>query len=506
MQSKTRAQLFAERANPPELKYRADPVRWAIERAKVELWSKQREILEAVRDNPRVAIPSCHSAGKSFTMGLLTCWWLDTLPIGEARVISTAPTAKQVDAVLWNEINQHHLRIGLRGHTNKREWYFGRYLAGLGRKPPDHVEAAFQGLHALYLMVILDEAYGIPLHLWNEAHSLASNENARMVAIGNPDGSGEFEKICRPNSGWKVINISYEDTPNFTEEQISARLSAMLIGRDWVEDRRKAWGPDSALFQSKCAGKFPTEGSPWDVIPAAWANQCRWLELPVQNPVEAGIDIGAGNDRTVVAIRDGMRIRELVWFLDPDPMKTVARIAQCLRDNKVTTAKVDTIGIGWGIYGRLRELSSKNNPTGNGIHDADVIPINVAESPTPGNEERFINKRAEMWWDVGRENSRLRLWDFSNLDRDTQDQLIYELTLPQYEIMDSRGKIKIEPKEKIVQRLGASPDLAEALLLAYVPVNWTAQTQTETLVNAPSLLNSLSAFDAVNGEGAWWLR
>lgn len=504
MKSKTRAELFAEYASPARHKWRRDPVRWAVERAKVEIWSKQREILQAVRDHPKVAIRSCHSAGKSYTMGLLCCWWIDAHPSGEARVISTAPTSKQVDAVLWNEINTHHERLKLEGHTNKREWYLGKFLAALGRKPPDHVEAAFQGLHARYLLVLFDEAYGIPLHLWNEGSSLASNENARMVAVGNPDGSGIFEDICKPGSGWHVIHISYKHTPNFTDEVVSSQLSEMLISPGWVEDRRKVWGEASALFQSKCEGNFPTVGSPWQVVPHAWANQCRWLETVVTDDthVEAGVDVGGGNDRTVVTIRRGPVILHVREFVSSDPVASVGEVANLLREWNVRYAKVDSIGIGWGIYGHLRALSSRHATRGDvTAHDASVIPINVGMGPTPGNEERFENRRAEMWWDVGRELSRLKRWDFSQLDEALQDTLIHELTMPEYQIMNAKGKVKIEPKAQIIQRLGASPDVAESVLLAFVPASWSAEMKTNALLSAPSLLGALAPGDMVAGRG-----
>ena len=498
--TKSRAQLFAEYADPIQLKYQRDPVRWAIERARVEIWSKQREILEAVRDHPKVAIKSCHSAGKSFTMGLLAAWWIDAHPQGDARFVSTAPTGAQVDGVLWNEINSHHVRVGdLPGHVNKREWYIGRFLAGVGRKPPDHSQAAFQGLHARKLLVIFDEAYGIPLHLWTEGSSLASNEGARMVAVGNPDGPGQFEKMCQPDSGWHVIHISYEHTPNFTDERVSDSLREMLIGESWVADRAREWGEDSALFTSKCRGDFPKQGSPWQVVPYAWAAQCRWLESAPSGEVEAGVDVGAGNDRTVVTIRQGPAILHQEFFTSPDPITTVGRIAVVLRDWKVVRAKVDSIGIGWGLYGALRESSAKHFPYKVGTaHNADIVPINVGMGATPGNEDRFTNRRAQMWWDIGRELSRLKNWDFSRLSQEQQDRLIHELTMPNYEIMDSKGKVKIEPKEKIIERLGVSPDLAESALLAFVPANWTADTAGATaLFGAPSLLDSYSAGDLI---------
>ena len=337
-QTKTRGQYFSELANPPEARYRRDPVGWATERAGLELWSKQKEILTSIVDHRNTAVKSCHSAGKSFISAVATCWWLDAHPPGEARVITTAPTSKQVDAVLWYEINKLHAKLGLRGQCNLREWYLGKQLVALGRKPPDYQQAAFQGLHAKHLLVIYDEAYGIPTSLWNEGSSLASNEYARQLAIGNPDGPGDFQDNCDPESGWNVIHISYRHAPNFTGEFVSPNLADMLIHPDWVEERRRRWGEHSALFASKCEGDFPdVGGDPWQVIPNGWVQQCRYLEYPAgKKPIEAGVDVGGGNDRTVVTVREGNRVKDIKWFVDPDPMQTVARVASFLKEHGVT--------------------------------------------------------------------------------------------------------------------------------------------------------------------------
>lgn len=514
---KTRAQIFAERAAPPELRWRRDPVAWAEERAKLELWSKQKEILMSLVDNRNTAVKSCHSAGKSFISSVATCWWLDCHLPGTARVITTAPTSKQVDAVLWYEINKMHRRLGLQGQCNLREWYIGSQMVALGRKPPDHQQAAFQGLHAEFLLVIYDEAYGIPRSLWNEGSSLASNAKARQLAIGNPDGPGAFQENCN-DGGWNVIHISYRNTPNFTEEAISGELADMLIHPDWVNERRMKWGESSALFVSKCEGDFPAiGGDPWQVIPRAWLDQCLFLDYPAgQQPIEAGIDVGKTHDRTVVTVRQGRKITYIETFVNPDPMQTVAQLANVLREHQVQTAKVDSIGIGWGIYGRLRELSSVDNTTGNfTTHNANVVPINVSLRPTYGNEALYYNRRSEMWW-LGRELSRTKAWDFSALNLDQQTDLIHELTMARFEIVDSQGKVKVESNELIIKRLGNSPDLATAALLAFVPASWAGDTSTSTMLETPSLIGSISAFDAmtpmhgvmsglgIGGSKAWY--
>lgn len=460
----------ADIVDPPSLRYRRDPVAWAEERAGLELWSKQRDILRSLRDNSNTAVKSCHSAGKSYISAVATCWWLDVHPPGLARVITTAPTSSQVDAVLWFEIGRLHRTLGLIGQCNLREWYVGRQLVALGRKPPDHQQAAFQGMHAKYLLVIYDEAFGIPKNLWDEGSSLASNEYARQLAIGNPDGPGEFEERCKPGKPWNVIHVSYRHAPAYTGERVSKSLAENLISRRWVEERRVDWGEDSALFVSKCEGDFPRQGDPFSVIPHHWAMRCKLLELPSDpdEAVEAGIDVGAGGDRTVIRARQGNRATHEEVFVDEDPMRTVGRLVEKINEWGVRKVKIDATGIGWALAGRLRELSSKHNSSSRETtHAAEVVRVIFGESPSPGNEKRFLNRRAEIYWTVGRELSRLELWDLTAVD----DQVIHELTASRYEIMDSKGKIKIEKKDQVIKRLKVSPDRAEALLLAfYTPI------------------------------------
>lgn len=462
--ARSRYALAADLLDPPELRWRRDPVAWATERAGLEIWSKQREILESVRDHSNTAVKSCHSAGKSFISAVTCLWWLDVHPPGEARVISTAPTSKQVDAVLWYEIGRMHKKLGLRGQCNLRELYYGRQLVALGRKPPDHQEAAFQGMHAKYLLLIFDEAYGIPKNLWDEGSSLASNTHARQLAIGNPDGPGEFEDNCRPGSAWNVIHISYRHSPAYTGEAVSRSLTENLISKRWVEERREKWGESSSLFRSKCEGDFPTGGDPDSAIPYDWLSQCRYLELPDNEPCEGGIDVGAGGDRTVIRERRGRRAGREEIFLDADPMRTVGRLIEKINEWGLTRVKIDVTGIGWGVYGRIRELSKKHNPSGvDTTHSAEVVAVNFGSGPSDKNRKKYINRRAELWWEVGRENSRLQTWDLTEVD----DDVIAELNSPHYTIMDSYGKIKIEAKKEVIRRLRMSPDRADALLLAF---------------------------------------
>jgi hypothetical protein len=60
-------------------------------------------------------------------------------------------------------------------------------LVAFGRKPADHDQAAFQGIHALNPLIVIDEACGVPKSIFDAVDALATNSNARVLAIRNPD-------------------------------------------------------------------------------------------------------------------------------------------------------------------------------------------------------------------------------------------------------------------------------------------------------------------------------
>jgi hypothetical protein len=89
-----------------------------------------------------------------------------------------------------------HERAGLPGRiTLDAKWHIGSTLVAFGRKPVDHRSSALQGHHAEHLLVIGDEAAGIPFAIWDQLSSLASNVGGRQLAIGNPtDSASDFAK------------------------------------------------------------------------------------------------------------------------------------------------------------------------------------------------------------------------------------------------------------------------------------------------------------------------
>ena len=434
------------------------PTAWVRDRLRESLWSKQSEIGEALVAHRRVAVKSCHGAGKSFVASRLVAWWLDTHPPGTAFVVSTAPTFEQVRAVLWREIGRAHAKGRLLGRVNQTEWFIGEGIVAMGRKPADDDATAFQGIHAEFVLVIMDEACGIPRPLWEAAHSLASNDKSRILAIGNPDDPGShFAAVCKPGSGWHVIRIGYLDTPNFTGESVPADLRSLLIGPTYVEEMRLDVGEGSAPWTSKVMGEFPTDAED-GVVPLQGVLACR---RPDQThsaedllPVELGWDVGAGGDRSVVRERRG-KLAGRVWYpKGKDTMAQCGDVLGIIAQTGATSIKIDSIGVGHGAADRMEELRR------DGTHSARVVRVNVSESSSKPN--RYHRLRDQLWWEVGRQMTTTGAWDLSQIN----DATVAQLTSPKY-AMDSSGRIKVEAKSDTKARLGRSPDDADALLLAF---------------------------------------
>ena len=456
-----KAAVDRRQASERSARWADDPASWVQDRLGQMVWSKQREIMESVRDNRKTAVRSCHGAGKSHVASLVVSWWLDAHPPGEAFVVTTAPTSAQVRAILWRYIRRMHKSAGLPGRVNQVEWLIDEELVAFGRKPADADESAFQGIHAPYVLVVLDEACGIPESLWIGAEAITTGPWCRILAIGNPDNAAtHFFKVSQPGSGWNAVRISAYDTPNFTGEKVPETVAVSLISREWVEEKEKEWGTQNALFRSKVEGEFTLDSAD-TVVRSSDVATCR-LDTEAKyspadlSPVELGVDVGGGLDETVIRERRGL-LAGREWRIRTDrPEKIAPLVLRAIRESGATAVKIDSIGVGFGVIGELRNAGSRHE------HDARIIGVNVSENPR--DKKKFANLRAEIWWTVGREMSAQGLWDLSKMENG--DITCAQLIDPRWEL-DSKGRIIVEPKDKIRERTGRSPDNADALLLAY---------------------------------------
>ncbi len=434
-----------------QMEIASDPTVWINEILGETIWSKQREIAISVRDNRRTAVQSCHDVGKSFIASRLICWWISAHPAGEAFVVSTAPTFQQVRAVLWREIGKAHAQGDLIGSTTETEWKIGKEIVGFGRKPSDYSPTAFQGIHAKYVLVVLDEACGIPPALWDAADTLITNQQCRILAIGNPDDpTSEFQKNCQEHTDWNKITISAFDSPNFTDEEgIPEEVKENLVSKVWVEEKRKKWGLHHPFWQSKVLGLFPQQ-SATALFPLPWLLQAQRYDAPDDQlePVALGVDVARfGTDNSVVALRQGHKGRIIHCENGNDTMETAAMVKRFIHRYHPEVAAVDTVGVGGGVFDRLSE---ENEPV-----------AEMQAAARARDYDSYANNRAEWaWW------LRERL-ERGELDLDPEDEeLIEQLAGLQFKI-DNRGKIILESKDDMKKRGLESPDRADALIMAF---------------------------------------
>lgn len=340
---------------PPD--FSEHPETWLAKVLGEYAWGLQREIWRSVVVNRATSVHSCHDSGKSYIAARIVAWWIATHPGEDAFVVTTAPTAHQVAAILWREVRNAWRKAKDRGQplpgrivaSPYAQWKIGDKLVGFGRKPADYEQSAFQGIHERYVLVVVDEAGGIVRSLWDAVDSLLTNEHARVLAIGNPDDpAAHFAVMCHPGSDWNVIRIDGLRTPNFSDEltrdyplvralmrhegipfnteAVPERIRPMLLSPLWVEERLRRWCgiakdahlkmlPDeleqhvakraqaSALFTAKVRGEFP-DGGAKGVIPLGWAQRAveRWKDWDAgQQAVPADVERGLRGQAAIPA-------------------------------------------------------------------------------------------------------------------------------------------------------------------------------------------------------------
>ena len=484
-----------------------DPVAFARDVLGVDLWSRQREIARAVRDHARVAVRSCHAAGKTLVAAVCACWFLYTHR--DAIVLTTASTFRQVRYVFWRTIQG--LVTGaarpLGGELLDTELRLGERWYGLGLST-DNPER-FQGFHAPHLLVVVDEPGAIPPGVFAAIEGVLASGRTRLLMIGNPtQPDGPFYDAFHAQAGaYRTFRISAFDTPNFLPRDDDR---AYLVSPEWVEMRRRLWGADSDLYRARVLGEFPRQAAdglfslstldaaatPGDALPddgaadpgsahPACPERSRREALPsgVEGPVEGpshppspsppmerglggeatppraalGVDVARfGDDATAFSwIEDGCLVRQQE-LRGQSLMETAGRIVEALQERPDLAVAVDDTGLGGGVTDRLREQGWE--------------PMAINFGAAAGDRDHYANRAAELYSRLARalEQGELRFQP----DLPSLDALVGQLTAVRY-ALGSDGRRRVHkrglaggPAGGIAARR-ASPDLADSLALAW---------------------------------------
>jgi hypothetical protein len=440
--------------------YLNDPALWAKEVLGKTMWSKQKEIAKSIVDNTHTAVVSCNGAGKSGLAGMLAVWWVAVHEPKEVAVICSAPTYVQIARVLFTEMKNNFDLATKNGHqlpgqiNQSQEWKLDDgFVMAWGRRPADKdLISSFQGIHRRYVMVILDEAGGIPEDLYTATEAVTNTEGARVLAIGNPDSRGTpFHRIFKEDPTWHKIKISAFDTHNFTNEEVPDELRPLLIQPAWVERQKISWGEDSARYKSKIMAEFPDEADNTFFSQNAIdkAIDTTFDEDLTQEAV-LGVDLARfGEDESVVYINRGGRCRKLETWSKATAVESANRVHQLAREHGVTQVRVDATGLGGPVVDMLANMA-----------DNKYVVISMLGSAASPDKMRWLNARAHIYDELREAMSE------GKIDLDPEDKsLLDEMLMIQYKF-SAKGAIQIESKDDMRSRGVKSPDSLDALTYA----------------------------------------
>lgn len=403
--------------------------------------------------------------GKTYIASRLLLWFLYCFP--EAKVISTAPTLRQVKELLWSEVRHAHKKSAydLGGELLQMMLKIDENQFAIGFSTDSENIDRFTGFHSPYQLVIFDQAGGIEPPLWEAAEGLMTSAHCRWLAISNTAISDcELANICIPErrtrfGTWKVITITAEESPNVVAGK---NIIPGLIAHDWVKKREEAWGRDDPLYRVFVKAEFIPDAQ-MNVLPYVFINKAFESDGELGTEIEIGLDVARmGLDSTVWTAKSGSRVLEIKRVTGNDTMTVVGETIEFRRyleekyELSVNVCRIDVIGLGAGVYDRLIEL------------DFPAQAVNNAVVQEVADKERYSNIRAEMAWSLRyrMEHLGVGLKSLFVTDWEIKDYVRGDLQVMKYKIT-SNGKIQIVAKEDIRKELGRSPDYWDSMVMAF---------------------------------------
>lgn len=240
---------------------RGHPVEWIWEQFGYELWDKQAQAAEAVRDHPKVAIRSANAVGKSFLVANLAHWYLESVQPG--YVVITGASWTGIERVVWPWIHRLHAmaRQPMGGRLLALSYERGPHWGAFSCAATDAERfAGFRTEHGVF--VVVDEASSLTQPIHEAIMGLTATEGSRVIYIGNPlRTSGPFYEIYqrheRGEPGWHCMSISAFETPNVRAGRV---IVPGLAGPEYIEDSRIEFGEGSAAWSARVLGEFPETG------------------------------------------------------------------------------------------------------------------------------------------------------------------------------------------------------------------------------------------------------
>lgn len=407
----------------------------------------------------QVARASGRGIGKSALVAWLVLWFLSTR-IGATCVVA-ANTEDQLRKITFAELgkwttmalNSHWFEVVgitctpakwlaeiVERDLQKGTEHWGAFGKLWSEEKPD----GFAGAHSQEgMMVIFDEASGIPDSIWTVAKGFFTEPTKNRFWFAFSQG--------RRNSG-TFYNIFNGVIRKFWDsEQIDARYvedTDPKVYEEIIEEH----GEDSDEARVEVYGLFPkNDGSSFISLARVDAAVGRVVQDDKSAPIIIGCDPSGGeegSDEFILIVRQGNKILHIESHDLEDSeigtMEGVGHVVLAIKKWKPDATFIDKGGLGGPIVDRLKELKQKVQGVNFG---------GKTMKPT-----RYKNKRAEMWGGVKKWLETGSIPDDKKLKAD----LVGPKTKP-----TSEGVIQLESKRDMKLRKIASPDRGDALALTF---------------------------------------
>lgn len=462
------SQIVRKWAEDPELfckealkvKFLSTQQRQGFEELRTLVWSKIKQA-EGIPLSEKeknyyskigLSIMSGRGTGKDAFASMAILWFLCCFPM--PVVPCTAPTGHQLKDILWREINKW--RVGqdpanppivsdwLTWQSDKvfftphrgREWFAVARTAN-SKSTMEEQEETLQGFHEDYMMIVIDEASGVPDPVFRPLEGTLTRKCNFILNIFNPTRRDGFaaDSHTKDRNRWVCLNWDSEESE--------------LVKPEFIQDLEKKYGRDSNYFRVNVKGVPPVSSSD-TLIPYEWvidAVNRDVLPLP-EDPEVAGIDVGAGGDPSIYLAMRGPVVGPIHSNDTNDSEALTGWLMGRIFEHDPKSVMVDMIGVGWGIEGNLRARLQSAATT--------IIGVNVSE--VPSQDSRFYRLRDELAWRV-REKFEQRAISIPD-----DPLLIGEATTIKF--TEPNGLIKVESKKEMKKRGVVSPNRFDALCLA----------------------------------------
>lgn len=444
-------------------RWRTDAVAFVREQFGVEPDAWQADALRAFADpaQPRISLQACVGPGK--TAVLAWCGWHFLACQGDRgehpKGAAVSIIKDNLDANLWPELAKWRDRSAFlreaftwtktRVFANDHEgtWFLEARSWPKNASPTEQ-GATLSGLHSQYVLALVDESGAIPETVLRAAEQALSNcAFGKILQAGNPislDGM-LYAAATRLAHLWTIIRI----TGDPDDPKRSPRIDPA-----WAAQQIQIYGRDNPWVMSQILGQFPPSSinvllGPEDVQ-AAMQRQYP-DEVYAWAQARLGVDVARyGDDRTVIFPRQGKRafLPIVMRHARDSAVSTdiATRVLQQRLLYRTTTTVMDATG-GWAAG--ASDVLRAGDPT--------RPPINL-QFHAPSADQRYKNKRAQIWFAMAE-------WVKAGGWLPNLPELTGELITPTYTFVD--GKFQIEAKDQVKERLGRSPDLADALAMTF---------------------------------------